>query len=78
VLFWHGVFDSSDAWIMHYPDVAAGFVVARAGYDVWFGNSRGNKYSTAHTTLDVTSKEFWEYDFEQMGDYDVPAVIEHI
>jgi len=63
VYFQHGILDSADAWVMNRPEVAPAFVVARAGYDVWFGNSRGNRYSREHKTLTTKDAEFWDFDF---------------
>ena len=65
--FQHGLLDSADCWVMNYAQKAPAFVAARAGYDVWLGNSRGNKYS--HESYpSKPKKEFWEYGFEDMGD----------
>ena len=50
------------------------------GYDVWLGNSRGNRYSTGHLTLDPIkdAEEYWDFDFVEMGLYDVPANVDYI
>ena len=70
--------DSADAWIMGEAEFAPPFVAARAGYDVWLGNSRGNKYSKDHVTLSSDDAAYWEFDWEKMGDFDVPATLDYI
>lgn len=65
-------------WVYHNADVAPAFVLARAGYDVWLGNNRGNRFSTAHASLDVKSKAYWQFSWEHMGRYDTPAVLDYI
>ena len=55
------------------------FILSRAGYDVWLGNARGSRLSRAHETLNPDRDEkFWEYSFQQMGYYDLPAEIDYI
>ena len=60
--------------------MAPAFVAARAGYDVWLGNSRGNTYSRANTQYDPdhNEKKFWDFSWFEMGTYDLPAVIDTI
>jgi len=70
--------DSADAWIIH-PKSSPAFELLKDGNDVWLGNSRGNKYSLGHKTLDCEQDEkYWEFSFYEMGRYDAPAVIKYI
>ena len=64
---------------MHTSQLAPAFQVANAGYDVWLGNSRGNKYSRHHIKYNPDwSNEFWYFDWETMGDHDIPSVTDYI
>lgn len=78
VLLMHGIEDSSIQWVINSEDKAFAFILARNGYDVWLGNNRGNDFSLGHETLTKYDKEFWDFDFEEMGTLDVPAFIEYI
>ena len=62
---------------MNYASTAPAFQLARAGYDVWLGNNRGNKYSIGHQTLSTKSKAYWSFSFTELGEYDAPAQIEY-
>ncbi|GLG98544.1 Lipase [Gryllus bimaculatus] len=74
----HGLLSSSDDWIIAGPDKAFGYILADAGYDVWLGNARGNKWSRRHVSLDPEKAAFWDFSWHEMGIYDLPAVIDYI
>lgn len=53
--------------------------MANKGYDVWFGNSRGNIHSRNHTHYNPdTDKQFWEFTFQHMAQFDLPAVFIYV
>jgi lysosomal acid lipase/cholesteryl ester hydrolase len=47
--------------------------MAREGYDVWFGNNRGTKY-TENTIYEWDSREYWDFTVYDMSMHDVPAM----
>jgi len=57
---------------------AQGYVLADQGYDVWLGNSRGNTYSRKHATLDPEELEYWNFSYDELGRYDLPASVDYI
>ena len=72
----HGLMDSSYSWTSHTSMEAVPFQAARAGYDVWLGNNRGNEYADKHVNnIDpiTDDKEFHNYSFQELGDHDLPA-----
>ncbi|NWX32542.1 LICH hydrolase, partial [Notiomystis cincta] len=78
VLLHHGVLSDSAHWISNLPSNSLGFILADAGYDVWLGNSRGNTWSLKHKTLKPCQKEFWQFSFDEIGKYDIPAELKFI
>lgn len=76
----HGLIDSSDSWLVNGRENSIGFILADAGYDVWMANTRGNKYSDKHTTLDPNKDSiYWENALTfDAAKYDIPSFIEYI
>jgi len=65
--------DSCAGWILNGQQSLA-YILADLNYDVWMNNSRGNRYSRQHISLDADddkqSEQFWDYSFEEMAKYD--------
>ena len=65
-------------WVWNDASKANAFILSRAGYDVWMGNNRGNKYSNTHVTLSNSDAAYWDFYQEDMGLKDLPVFIDHI
>ncbi|KAG8180335.1 hypothetical protein JTE90_016369 [Oedothorax gibbosus] len=78
VLIQHGLDSAASDWVLNFPHQSLGFILADAGYDVWLGNSRGNTYSRKHANYTPDMAAFWNYSFDQMAEFDLPAMIDYI
>ncbi|GMT22217.1 hypothetical protein PFISCL1PPCAC_13514, partial [Pristionchus fissidentatus] len=76
ILLMHGLLASSTQWIWNLPDQSAAYIYADAGLDVFLANVRGTTYGRRHRTLDPDQQEFWNFSFDEMARYDLPAIID--
>lgn len=77
VFLQHGFICSSAVWITSGQQKSLAFILADAGYDVWMGNSRGNNFSRSHLNLSSDSAEFWDFSWDEIGQFDLPAMIDY-
>lgn len=75
VLLMHGLLSCSACWVENLVNESLGFMMADAGFDVWLGNSRGNTYGRRHEKLDPNQKEFWQFSWDEIAKYDLPATV---
>ncbi|TPX47316.1 hypothetical protein SeLEV6574_g02724 [Synchytrium endobioticum] len=79
VLLWHGFLMCSEVWVCTpEPESSLAFTLSEAGYDVWLGNTRGNKYSCKHKVLKPTDEAFWDYCIDNLAMSDFPDVVEYL
>lgn len=80
VLIMHGLFDSSDSFIIAGPKNALGYMLSDACYDVWLLNGRGNRYSKKHTcyTADINSEKYWNFTYNEHGIYDLKSGVDYV
>ncbi|KXJ24655.1 gastric triacylglycerol lipase [Exaiptasia diaphana] len=73
----HGLLCSSTNWVANLPDESFAFIAADSCFDVWLGNVRGNTYGKRHVKYPIHSDEFWDFSFDEMAKYDLPAMINY-
>ena len=61
VLMVHGQECDMMEWLWNTEDKSNALMLARAGYDVWLGNNRGNHYSKTHVNLTVDDNAYWDF-----------------
>ncbi|XP_031394027.1 triacylglycerol lipase 2-like [Punica granatum] len=78
VLLQHGLMMDAVTWVLNSPDQSLAFILADNGYDVWLANSRGTNSSLAHTSLSPSDPAYWEWSWDELVAYDLPAMFQHI
>ncbi|XP_050303083.1 lipase 3-like [Anthonomus grandis grandis] len=74
----HGILCSSADWIVMGPENSLALMLADDGYDVWMGNARGNTWSKKHVSLDTNDPKYWQFSWHQIGDIDLPTMIDYV
>ncbi|KAM9955669.1 hypothetical protein ACTFIW_002309 [Dictyostelium discoideum] len=79
VVIMHGFMQTSEAWLCRSdPKDSLPFILADAGFDVWLGNNRGNKYSFKHTNYTPNQEGFWNWSLDELVRYDYPSIVNFI
>ena len=78
VFIQHGFTQSAEGWVINDKKNSLTVKLVEAGFDVWLGNSRGTKYSLENDFHDISSQKYWEFSFQQMGLFDVPAHLKYV
>ncbi|XP_055906018.1 lipase 3-like [Eupeodes corollae] len=77
----HCLLCSSSEFVIMGPDDSLGFLLSKAGYDVWLGNARGNTYSRNHANLKVNgvlNDKFWDFSWHEIGMIDLPTMLKYV
>ncbi|KFY06730.1 hypothetical protein V492_07808 [Pseudogymnoascus sp. VKM F-4246] len=75
----HGLLMNSEVWVcLTDEERCLPFHLVEKGYDVWFGNNRGNKYSKKSIHHPPTATAFWDFSMDEFAFHDIPNSIDYI
>ncbi|XP_010453536.1 PREDICTED: triacylglycerol lipase 2 [Camelina sativa] len=78
VLIQHGILVDGMSWLLNPADQNLPLILADQGFDVWMGNTRGTRFSRRHRYLKPSQKPFWNWTWDELVSYDLPAMFDHI
>ncbi|KAA8524766.1 hypothetical protein F0562_011189 [Nyssa sinensis] len=78
VLLQHGLMVDANTWLMNSPEGSLAFILADSGFDVWLSNTRGTNYSRGHTSLSANDPAYWEWSWDELVNYDLPASFQYV
>jgi len=79
VFFQHGFLQCSEVWLFRKSnEQILPFLLSEQGYDCWFGNVRGNKYSLKHKTRSPLGDSFWNFCIDDLAQKDVPEMLQYV
>ncbi|AES75063.1 triacylglycerol lipase-like protein [Medicago truncatula] len=78
VIVQHGVFVDGATWFLNSPKQNLPMILANNGFDVWIPNTRGTKFSRKHTSLDPSNKTYWDWSWDELVTYEMPAIFDFI
>ncbi|CAL0323265.1 unnamed protein product [Lupinus luteus] len=65
-------------WLLNPPEQDLPLILADNGFDVWIANTRGTRYSRRHISLDPSDPAFWNWSWDELVTYDLPAVFDYV
>ncbi|XP_063363792.1 gastric triacylglycerol lipase-like [Cydia amplana] len=79
VFFMSPLLSAADTAIEAGPDTAVPYLISDACFDTWVGSPRGTYNGRKHVRLDPDkNKEFWNFSVDEIGTYDVPAMVDYV
>ncbi|XP_016206990.1 triacylglycerol lipase 2-like [Arachis ipaensis] len=78
VIIQHGILVDGMTWLLNGPDQNLPLILADNGFDVWISNTRGTRFSRRHISLDPSTPAYWNWSWEELGRYDLRAVVEYV
>jgi lysosomal acid lipase/cholesteryl ester hydrolase len=76
VFIMHGFLTTPMSFFLTEKRNSLPFIFADNGHDVFLGSRRGTKYSTKHLHLSTESREYWDFDWHEIGYFDLKAIID--
>ncbi|XP_051203026.1 triacylglycerol lipase 2 [Lolium perenne] len=78
VLLQHGVLADGMTWLLSSPEESLAYILADRGFDVWIANTRGTRWSSRHVSLDSSSRDYWDWSWDDLVVKDMPNMVDYV